>query len=296
LRRVVYTVLVGGFDSLLPPACREPEVDYIAFADVPQAVPVPWQARPLASLQRNPRMTARWHKVHPHRLLPDYDQSLYLDANILIKDRILPLFDEALREQPLALFRHPARDCAYEEAEAVKRMRYDDRAIVDAQMAFYRAHGVPPHAGLHFGGVQFRRHLDPKVADLLEDWWRQLKIFSHRDQLSLDFMLRRHGLAVADLPGQITCNPWFVVGPHRRSRVDLAASQPPVEADEIDWLRFSFVDAARESSRGWRALPGEAGRWLLRKARKPGALGRQIVRRLTWRRHLARHGVEPKVP
>jgi hypothetical protein len=76
LRRAVYTVLVGGFDALLPPAQSEPELDYVAFTDLPQGLPEPWQSKPLASQQRNPRMTARWHKLHPHKLLPDYDQSL----------------------------------------------------------------------------------------------------------------------------------------------------------------------------------------------------------------------------
>jgi hypothetical protein len=169
LRRAVYTVLVGGYDALLPPVQIEPGLDYIAFVDARQGLPEPWQSKPLGSSQRNPRMTTRWHKLHPHRLLPAYDQSLYVDANILIKDRIAPVFDQALREAPLALFRHPVRDCVYEEAEEVKRLRYDDAAIVNAQMAFYRAHGLPLRAGLHFAGIQFRRHNDPQLVKLLED-------------------------------------------------------------------------------------------------------------------------------
>ena len=34
----------------------------------------------------------------------------------------------------------------------------------------------PPRAGLHLGGIQFRRHNDAKLIELMEDWWRQLKI------------------------------------------------------------------------------------------------------------------------
>jgi hypothetical protein len=294
LRRAVYTVLVGGFDSILPPVQIEPELDYIAFVDTPQELPAPWQGRSLASRERNTRITARWHKLHPHRLLPEHDQSLYVDANIMIKGRINAVFDQALGESPLALFRHPVRDCVYEEAEVVKRLRYDDAAIVDAQMAFYRAHGLPIRAGLHFGGVLFRRHNDPQLIKLLEDWWRQLKIFSQRDQLSLTFMLRRHQMTAAELPGTITDNPWFTVGPHRRFRVDLASALSPAAADEIDWMRAALVEAYRHGPRGAGPRLAEAGKSILRFAKRPTSSAKRIIFRLLWRRHLARHyPVEP---
>jgi hypothetical protein len=288
LRRAVYTVLVGEFDALLPPVQVESELDYIVFTDVSQALPAPWQSKPLASVHRNPRMTARWHKLHPHRILPNHDQSLYLDANIFIKGRISPLFDQTLGEAPLGLFRHRSRDCVYDEAEAVKRLRYDDAAIVDAQMAFYRAHGLPVRAGLHFGGIQFRRHNDPNLIELLENWWRQLKIFSHRDQLSLGFVLRQHPVAIALLSGQTSDNPWFAIGPHRKFRVDFAAALPPVDADEVDWLRACFADASRGGAPGLRPCLAEVGDSLRRLMKMPQTISKRIVLRLAWRRYLAR--------
>ena len=288
LRRAVYTVLVGGSDALLSPLDAEPQLDYIAFTDAGGVPHSPWRVRPLAAGARNPRMTARWHKLHPHRLLPDYEESLYIDANILIKGQIAPLFEQVLAEAPLAMFRHPNRDCSYMEAEAVKRLRYDDGAIVDAQMAYYRAHGLPPSAGLHFGGIMFRRHGDAALVGMLEDWWRQLKVFSHRDQLSLEFMLRRHGMTVEDIPGLAPDNPWFAIGPHRRNRIDFAAGLAPAEADEIDWLRMAFVDAAQQVRRGWRFRFAEAKDSALLLARMPRALVVRTIRRLAWRKYAAR--------
>jgi len=286
--------LVGGFDSILPPVQIEPELDYIAFVDTPQELPAPWQGRSLALRERNPRMTARWHKLHPHRLLPEHDQSLFVDANVMIKDRINALFDQALHQSPLALFKHPFRDCVYEEAEVVKRIRYDDAAIVDAQMAFYRAHGLPIRAGLHVSGVLFRRHNDPQLIKLLEDWWLQLKIFSQRDQLSLTFMLRRHQMTAAELPGKITDNFWFTVGPHRRFSVDLASALSPAAADEIDWMRAALVEAYRHVPRGVGPRLADAGKSILRFAKRPASSAKRIVLRFLWRRNLARrYRVEP---
>lgn len=286
LRRVVYTVVTDGFDEILPPVHEEAELDYVAFSDAESPLPAPWQYRPLASRQRNPRMTARWHKLHPHLLFPDHDQDLYVDANILITGQLGGLYDEALRDAPLAMFRHPSRNCTYEEAEVVKRVRYDDAAIVDAQMAFYRARGLPRQSGLYQGSVQFRRHRDPKLIGLLEDWWHQLKLFSHRDQLSLSFMLRRHGLPVSILPGNIRDNPWFITGPHQRFRVDLATMPPPDDADEIDRLRAAFIVASRRSSG---IDLDEAWRSIVRYAKAPPGAIKLRLRQWLWQLTLARH-------
>ncbi len=288
MQRAIYTVLVGGFDALLSPVHAEPELNYIAFTDESRAMQRPWQIRPLATRARNPRMTARWHKLHAHRLLPDYEESLYVDANILIRERIGSLFEGVLNKSPIALFRHPSRSCSYVEAEAVKRLRYDDAAIVDSQMAFYRAHGLPVDAGLHFCGIMFRRHNDPTLVKLQEDWWQQLKIFSHRDQLSLAFMLRRHGIAVEAIPGGLPNNRWFAIGPHRKYRVDFASGLAPGDADEVDWLRAAFANASRHAPRGWKSRLGDAGDSLIRLAKTPRTLIKRAVRRLAWRKYATR--------
>lgn len=290
MRRVVYTVLVDGFDYLVPPVHAEAGLDYVVYGD-PGLNPVgPWQYRPLVSHQRNPRMTSRWHKLHPHLLFPEHDESLYIDANVLVRERITTLFEEVLRTAPLALFGHPDRNCPYEEAEIIKRFRYDDDAIVDAQMAFYRAQKFPEHAGLHYGGILFRRHRDPAMIAMLEDWWRHLKLFSHRDQLSLGFMLRRHGLVAANIPGDPRRNRWFMIGAHRRFRVDLAGDSVASGVDEIDWLRSAFIAACDRLPKPPEHHLSRAKHSLMRTLKGPVRLAKFALRRLLWRRRIARIG------
>jgi len=288
LRRVVYTELVGGFDRLLPPLQVEPDLDYVVYSDTEAAPPAPWQLRPLACRQRNARMTARWHKLHPHLLFPDRDESLHIDANVLIRERVSGLFDVMLQEAPLALFRHPDRECVYDEAEVVKRVRYDDPEIVDLQMGYYRAQGLPRRAGLYHAAAQFRRHADPKLAAMLEDWWRQLKLFSHRDQLSLPYVLRQHAMAVAILPGGAAINSWFATAPHERFRVELASDPLPPEADAGDWLRAAFIAAERERNLRRHGSWPARRQAIVRSARAPLGRLRVEFRKYLWRRYLAR--------
>jgi hypothetical protein len=285
LRQVIYTSIVGNFDRLLAPAVVEPQLDYVAFCgEADQQIPPPWQRRPLLRRERNARMTARWHKFHPHLIFPNHDLSLYIDANVRMNAPVSELIDQMSSMSPIALFRHPERDCAYDEAEIVKRYRLDDGSIVDAQMAYYRALGYPAKSGLHVSTVQIRRHNDPRLAAFLDNWWQQVKVFSHRDQLSLDFMLMRGGIAAATIPGSIDENAWFTVGPHRDYRVDFARDYCAGACDALDWLRKSMIALADRDTARHPTLPKlkEAIWW---HATEPLRGAKRLLRRWLWRIH-----------
>jgi hypothetical protein len=246
LRKTVYTCVVDGYDRIGAPLIVEGATDYIVFSDDSDlAVPSPWQLRPILRRERNPRMTARWHKLHPHRLFPESDVSVYIDSNILLRAALSPLLARMLAGAPIAVFRHPERDCPYAEAEVVRRHRLDEAAVVTAQVAYYRSKGFAAKGGLHNSGVLLRRHNDPRLVPFHEDWWRQLKVFSHRDQISLDFMLQRHGIAPAEIPGLLAHSPWFAVAPHRRFCVHRVDSRELAQADELDWLRLALIAEGR---------------------------------------------------
>ena len=282
LRRVVYACVVGDYDRLLAPEVPEAGLDYIVFSDNPHlSAPAPWQLRPIQRTERNVRMTSRWHKLHPHLLFPHHEASLYIDFNVVLRTPVGPLFDPMLAEAPIALFRHPERDCPYAEAEVVARHRLDEEVIVEAQMAYYRAKNFPAGEGLHNSGVLLRRHAYPRMAAFLEDWWRQLKVFSHRDQLSMDFMLRRHAIPCADFPGLLASSPWFALAPHRRYRVETVGMQQLATGDELDWLRMILIEQGRRRRKpaSLRAM-GQAAFW---HAMRPLRAAKRQFLILTWR-------------
>jgi hypothetical protein len=285
LKQIIYTSIVGKFDRLLAPAVVEPQLEYVAFCDeIDSPIPPPWQCRPLLHQERNARMTARWHKLHPHLLFPNHDLSLYIDGNVRMNAPVSELIEQMSSVSPIALFRHAERDCAYAEAEIVKRYRLDDWSIVDSQMAYYRALGYPTKSGLHISTVQIRRHNDPRLAAFLDDWWQQVKIFSHRDQLGLDFLLMREGIAAATIPGSIDENAWFTVAPHRDYRVDFARNHNAGAGDALDWLRMSMIALAGRSPARQPTVPKlkQAIWW---HATEPLRRTRRLLRRLLWRSH-----------
>jgi len=222
-QKVIYTALTAGHDLIRPPAIVEPDIDYIAYTDAPESeLPPPWRHRPVAALGRNPRVTARWYKILPHRHLPEYHFSFWIDANYEIIGPFSPLFDRLAASTILATQPHPIRACVYREAEQVKHGRIDHPEIVDIQMEYYRRQGYPPMNGLIESGVMFRAHMDERVRAAMEDWWDQVATFSQRDQLSANFVFWKHGLTYEPLPWTGRDSPWLRYHDHVKPVTQIA--------------------------------------------------------------------------
>jgi hypothetical protein len=162
-----------------------------------------------------PRLTARWLKVHPHLALPMYDVSAWVDAAFQIDAFRAVDMEALLGPNDIACFTHPERNCAYAEAEAVRRLRLESDESVDRVVARLRAEGMPPESGLFASGVVLRRHASTDVANAMDDWWQYIEHGSIRDQLSINHVIRRRGLRCAVITESIWSNPWMHWVSHR---------------------------------------------------------------------------------
>lgn len=204
---VVYTVIIGGFDILKPPLVVDPNTRYVCITDEPLPDVPPWEQRVVSGDYDNPRQQSRVYKSLSH-LYIRAEYSLYIDGRIQL--RIPPV--EALgwlKDNDIALCRHPTDDCAYDEARKVMAWRLDDPDVVRSQMARYRVNGYPEHHGLAAGSVILRRHSDP-VKAFNYRWWAEVTSWSARDQLSLNYCLWACGLDYDVIPGHLFHNPNFV--------------------------------------------------------------------------------------
>jgi hypothetical protein len=163
-------------------------IDFVCFTDDPHLRSRVWTIKLVDRGLLDPARAAKQIKALPHRFLPEYDWSLYIDNTVRLKVPPKQLFDRFLAEasSPLVCFHHPSRDCIYDEANAVIAAAYDDPARVRAQMRFYRHLGYPAHNGLAKGLFLLRRHHDPILTPVMERWHQQVLCQSMRDQLSLN--------------------------------------------------------------------------------------------------------------
>jgi len=199
-RRCVFTVLYGPYDSL-PPVGTGSGLPHIAFMDCDSPPPEAqaWEIRRLPQrLAGDTVRSARFVKLHPHLVLPEFDESLYLDCSVRLRQAPEALFAALLDAQPhaMACFAHSHRSCVQDEVRAVLALGYDDPGIIRRQIEAYAAQGLRGSGPLVWTGLLLRRHHEPGMVRFNTLWWEQVLRFSRRDQIAFPFLAEREGFAV----------------------------------------------------------------------------------------------------
>jgi len=199
---VVYTAVFGGYDAMLPTTMSLPEGRHVCFTDVSASSPTRWDVRQVARRFDDPQLEARMYKLLAHQWFPRARYSVWHDGNMSLKIRPEQAV-QYLGNHDVALFAHPERDCAYEEAGAILAMGKAPGAEekIRAQvMEYKRRRGYPAHHGLVATGLVVRRHTEA-VARFNDAWWSELVRYSNRDQMSVNYVLWRLGMDYAVFPG-----------------------------------------------------------------------------------------------
>tara|TARA_Y100001935_G_C17284338_1_gene499415 strand:+ start:20 stop:562 length:543 start_codon:yes stop_codon:yes gene_type:complete len=168
------------------------------------------------------------HKVLAHKFLPDYEISVWIDANLCLKKNPDELVEKYLTNHNLAVFDHKNNidsiDCLYKEAEHIFKLqaggRYkDDPELIKKQIKKYRDEGYPENNGLAVTMVLLRRHNKPDALKAMEEWWKQISENSRRDQLSFNYATWKTKLDFMYLPGDSRNNEWFEYRAHQKRTV-----------------------------------------------------------------------------
>jgi hypothetical protein len=256
-RQVVYTCLFGYSEHFADHRYdRDGETDFLCFTDDKTLTSDFWQFRYIDPAGLGPVRTSKKVKILPHRYLGDYSSSVYIDNTVQLvapASRLFEMLDAST--VPMMCFGH-VRNCIYEEAKVVADIGYDSRATIEGQMSRYRALGHPEDAGLISGSMLFRRHNDPMVKSVMEDWFAEVKAHSYRDQLSFNFVARRRGFQPELLSGKSQDNDimkWPVgIGPRlpRNFQDDIYLSlNADVKAAGINPRRHYLLYGAAEVRR-----------------------------------------------
>jgi lipopolysaccharide biosynthesis glycosyltransferase len=223
-KTIVYTAIYGKRDHLQDPLVVPPDVDFVCFTDDPTLKSRIWKIKVEAPDSHMAVRSAKIFKVFPHKYFPEYERSLWVDGNILIRGDVNEFLDTVLAEAPFAAFDHMGghdkRDCAYDEAEALlegkKIGRYQNLSaeMIQKQMAGYRAEGFPAHNGLISSMIIARRHNDPKVTETMQAWWNEMQKLTHRDQLSFNYVVWKTKMPVFYIKENSRNNAYFIQVPH----------------------------------------------------------------------------------
>jgi len=221
---VIYTAIFGEKDKLIKPKFVPKNCDFICFTDSDFNSSI-WKVKKVKPIFKDPVRNARMYKILPHKFLSEYNCSIWIDGNMIVKGDINELIEGYLSKYNLAIYDHKqlpdSRGCIYEEAEALIKMakkgKYkDDPNIIRKQVEKYKKEGYPANNGLVSSMVILRRHNEPDVIKTMEDWWEEIKKHSRRDQLSFNYVAWKNKLNFVYLKGDSRNNKYFKHTPHLR--------------------------------------------------------------------------------
>ncbi len=205
------TSIYGDYDKLKSISGPE-DVEFICFSDKDVRAEG-WKTLVTGSLMDNPRMDAKRFKLTTHRYL-EHDIFVWVDGSMRVNDvaGIVNFINQDMFLQ-LAMFKHPIRDCIYEEAVVSKLMPKYQGTPIKEQVEHYWMQGHPKHAGLYAAGF-FIRENTFHINRMFEQWMEENERWSYQDQLSLPVVLREAEISVQELPGSLYENDWFSIEPH----------------------------------------------------------------------------------
>jgi hypothetical protein len=151
-----------------------------------------------------------------HLLFADAQFTLWHDGSHHLKVNPWDVIDDSLSDdREFATFKHPMRDCIYEETQACLQLKKDAPGRLLEQAERYSQEGYPAGEGLFETSCIARRN-SAAVAGLNDLWWREIQRSSCRDQISLPYVIWKLNFAqLAVLSGNGTDSAYFTFRPHR---------------------------------------------------------------------------------
>lgn len=217
---VVYTALAGAYDYLRPVPKGLDVIDFICFTNDSSKTSQHlkgWKLYSLPDTSSDARMSCRIIKANPALFFPDYDVSVWLDANISFTSELMISIESFIASGNLIQApKHPFRNCAYDEANQCLLSGKDERQNIERTIQYLADNAYPKKHGLTETNVLFRKHNDPRIREAMRHWSELLKNYSKRDQLSFDFACWQHNIKVSQLESTVHGdNKVFRRGLHR---------------------------------------------------------------------------------
>jgi hypothetical protein len=216
----VYTCLIGDYEPLNEqPVARASKFPFLCLTDDAELRSKTWQmvrVEPLFAM--DPIRSQRMLKLLPHRFLPGFDSSLYIDNSIVLTRPPEEILDRYFRSSDFILPSHSYRDTVFDEFLEVASVVLDDPARIFEQLNHFAL--TNPDILLerpYWAGILMRRHRADKVQRALELWAAYVQRYSRRDQLSANMAFDVAGLK----PQRIEIDnfhSWFHVWPHIGNR------------------------------------------------------------------------------
>ena len=211
--KVVYTCITNDYDTLLEPTYVSSGFDYICFTDNPNLTSNIWKIKSLPNEvnELSQIKKQRYIKINADKVVGKYDLSIWVDGNVSLIGDLNELLEQTLEDDcSIYIPNHPQRNCIYDEANMVIRIKKDTKENVLSQINGYEGEGFPKNYGLVQSNIIIRKHNNKDCIKIMESWFNELRDKSHRDQLSFNYVLwKNQDVKVEYLDKNIYKSKWF---------------------------------------------------------------------------------------
>lgn len=205
---VIYTAFTGDYDSLKEPEFIDKDARYVCFTQNPDLKSDTWEIIQMEDSTLDDNRIAKQYKVFPNRYFPDFKYSFWLDGTFKIKGSIREYVSKYINSSMLTVV-HPERDCIFDEAAASMHFPRYSNYTMSKQVEKYRNEGMPLHYGLPVLGALFRKHDDPEIVSLMDQWWKEIILFTNQDQLSFSYLMWKNNFHPSVAPVYYWINEYW---------------------------------------------------------------------------------------
>ena len=223
---VIYTCITNDYDDIYEIETYKyvnKDWDYVCFTDNQEHIEQKqigiWQIKPLVYKESDNTRNNRWHKLHPHILFPEYEKSIYIDANInILSDKLFNIINK--KNTNIVLPEHFNTSCIYQELNWALNSGIDNYDIISEQYELIKNSNMPKNYGFTENNLIYRKHNEKNVIDLMDEWWYMVSNYSKRDQLSFVYLLWKRQIDIEDITFKNTRidDESFYVFDHKKTR------------------------------------------------------------------------------
>ena len=200
IKKVVYSIIIGDYDQISS-FNKQEGFNYFLFTDTNCSNNTNWTIIPISKLIEKVNISGikitRYIKLFPHLFFKDYELSIYFDGSLILNGDLNELLLRILNPTfNLYLLQHPQRNKVFQELSAVVFHKKETKEAVDIIEKRYVKINFPDNLGLTENCIIIRRHNKKDIIKLMEVWWNEIKNYSYRDQLSLNFAIWKLNLTI----------------------------------------------------------------------------------------------------
>lgn len=220
MKIAVVTAIFGDMETPKPFVEQSVPCDRIVITEANSPFPLP---------NLPPRLQAKYFKLQPHRVWPEYDVFVWIDGNIEVKS---PDFVKVMTENlsGIRIQRHHERQTIGEEIAHILESdnpyvttRYGKQPLWE-EYEYYLREGMPENAPLYSCNIfawKYPLHR-PAIAGFFDAWQDLVLSWSWFDQSAFAFLAwyysgKNFGVKIESIDlGQMFDNPYFTLHPHER--------------------------------------------------------------------------------